>query len=247
LRHAEFLRGINRLLQSLFRINDADRFSIYYEELLEFEKLYTKAIDSNSKQLLVRSLTIQTLNKCFLEGDFATYEPKIKRLLSKLEDNIEYVDSNNQLVVFYKTAILYFGVGKYEESLTYLDRILNDKNDQLREDLKSFTYILYLIVLYDMRDFDQLKVMRKRAFVYLRQRNILGKFHHIILQFLKRTEDIMPLDLKGEMKDLRSSLEALKEDKFEAKPLLYFDIMSWLESKISNRPFRDVVKELAQG
>lgn len=246
LRHAEFLRGLNRLLQSLFRINDIDRFSIYYEELLEFEKLYAKAIDSNSKQLLVRCLTIQTLNKCFLEGDFKKHGPKLERYLGKLEESIEYVDNNNQLVVFYKAAILYFGLGKYEKSLAYLDRVIDNKNDQLREDLKSFAYILYLIVLYDMRDLDNLKTMRNRAFVYLRQRNILGQFHHIILQFLKKTEDIMPLDLKGELITLRTSLQGLLEDKFEAKPLLYFDIMSWLESKITSRPFHEVVKELAE-
>jgi len=223
-----------------------DRFSIYYEELLEFEKLYAKAIDSNSKQLLVRCLTIQTLNKCFLEGDFKQYGPRLERYLGKLEESLEYVDSNNQLVVFYKAAILYFGLGKYEKSLAYLDRVIDNKNDQLREDLKSFAYILYLIVLYDMRDLDNLKTMRNRAFVYLRQRNILGQFHHIILQFLKKTEDIMPLDLKGELITLRTSLQGLLEDKFEAKPLLYFDIMSWLESKITSRPFHEVVKELAE-
>ena len=231
LRHAEFLRGLNRLLQSLFRINDKDRFGIYYEELLEFEKLYAKAIDSHSKQLLMRCLTIQTLNYCFLEGDLKKYAFKIERYLAKMEGILHYVDRHNQLVIYYKVAILYFGLGKYEKSLHYLDLVIEDNNEQLREDLKSFSYILYLIILYDMRNFDRLTPMRKRAFIYLRQRNILGQFHHIILQFLKKTEQLMPLDVKSELKQLRSNIAALSEDKFEAKPLLYFDLMSWLESK----------------
>ncbi|MCV9388264.1 hypothetical protein [Reichenbachiella ulvae] len=246
LRHAEFLRGLNRLLQSLFRINDRDRFNMYYEELIEFEKLYMKAIDSNSKQLLLRCLTIQTLNKCFMEGDFKKYEHKLTRYLTKIEDNMEYIDRNNQLVIFYKSAILYFGLQDYEKCMVYLERVLEDHDEHLREDLKSFSYIIFVIALYEQRDYKKLEKVRKRAFVYLRQRNILGKFHHIILQFIKRSEHIMPLDLKGELKNLRSSLEPLREDKFESKPLLYFDIMSWLESKISGRSFLEVVKEAAE-
>jgi hypothetical protein len=245
LRHAEFLRGLNRLLQSLFRIKDRDRFSIYYEELLEFEKLYAKAIDGNSKQLLIRCLTVQTLNKCFMEGDFRQYSPKLSRNLTRIEDSYEFIDNNNRLVIWFKAAIFYFGLGKFEKCLEYLHRIIGDKNEQLREDLKSFAYILKLVVLYELKDFEHLGRVRQRAFIYLRQHNILGQFHNIILQFLKKTEDIMPLEMKGEMKNLRNRLEDLKDDKFESKPLLYFDIISWLDSKITNRPFHEVVKEVA--
>jgi len=247
LRHSEFLRGLNRLLQSLFRINDTDRFNIYYEEILEFEKLYMKAIDSDSKQLLLRCLTVQTLNKCFLDGDYKRHEHKLTRYLIKIEDSMNYIDKNNQLVIFYKSAILYFGLQHYDKCKAYLDRILSDKDEHLREDLKSFAYLLYVITLYEERDFPKLEKMRKRAFIYLRQRNILGQFHHIILQFIKKSQDIMPLDMKTELKNLRSSLEPLADDKFESKTLLYFDVMSWLESKISSRPFLDVVKEKAEG
>lgn len=246
LRHAEFLRGLNRLLQSLFRINNPAKFDLYYEELVEFEKIYAKAIDGNSKQLLLRCLTIQTFNKCFLEGDFKTYGAKLERYLEKIEGQLEYIDRNNQLVIFYKSAILFFGLGKYEKCKAALDRVLDDRDEHLREDLKSFAYILYMIVLYEERDFDHLEKIRKRGFVYLRQRNILGQFHHIILQFIKKTESIMPLEMKGELKNLRSSLEPLLDDKFESKPLLYFDIMAWLESKISGRSFQEVVKEEAE-
>lgn len=246
LRHAEFLRGLNRLLQSLFRIADSDRFDIYYEELLEFEKLYMKAIDSNSKQLLIRCLTIQTLNRCFLDGDFKRHEHSLNRYLVKIEDSLKYIDRNNQLVIFYKSAVLYFGLQQYDTAKSYLDRVIQDKNEHLREDLKSFAYILYIIILYEQRDYSRIEKIRKRAFVYLRQRNILGQFHHIILQFIKKSQDVLPLDMKAEFINLKSSLEPLAEDKFESKPLLYFDIMSWLESKITGKPFVDVVKKKAE-
>ena len=246
LRHAEFLRGLNRLLQSLFRLKDRDRFSIYYEELVEFEKLYMKTIDHNSKTLLLRCITVQTLNKCFLEGDFRYYEKRINRYLERISENIEYLDINNRFVIYYKAAVLYFVLENYARAEAYLTRILDDHNEQLREDLKSFAHILKVITLYEQRDFAKLEQARKRAFIYLRQRNILGKFHHIILDFIKRSESIMPLDMKGEFKKLQLNLANLSKDKYESKPLLYFDIMGWLESKISARPFLEIVKERAR-
>ncbi|WP_109833111.1 hypothetical protein [Reichenbachiella versicolor] len=245
LRYAEFLKGLNRLLQSLFRINDLERFSTYFEELLEFEKLYMKTIDQNGKHLLLRCLTVQTLNKCFMEGDFKPYQSKIVNYLKKAEEALEYIDKNNRFVIYYKAAVFFFALNSYDECEHYLNKILDDHNEHLREDLKSFSHILKVILLYERHDFGKLEKARRRAFVYLRQRNILGKFHHVILEFIKRSENIMPLEMRGEFKILKHSLEPLAEDKFESQPLLYFDIMSWLESKISARPFLDVVKEKA--
>ncbi|MCX6295129.1 MAG: hypothetical protein NTX97_03510, partial [Bacteroidetes bacterium] len=41
---------------------------------------------------------------------------------------------------------------------------------------------------------------------------------------------------------LKKALEPVVKDPLEEKFLVYFDIMSWLESKIENKKFADVVK-----
>ena len=43
-------------------------------------------------------------------------------------------------------------------------------------------------------------------------------------------------------KQLKLALEPVVKDPLEEKFLVYFDIMSWLESKIENKKFADVVK-----
>jgi hypothetical protein len=43
-------------------------------------------------------------------------------------------------------------------------------------------------------------------------------------------------------KQLKLELEPIVRDPLEEKFLVYFDIMSWLESKIDNKKFADVVK-----
>ena len=45
---------------------------------------------------------------------------------------------------------------------------------------------------------------------------------------------------------LKTELEEIVKDPFEKRALEYFDFISWLESKIDNRPFAEVVREKAK-
>ena len=38
-------------------------------------------------------------------------------------------------------------------------------------------------------------------------------------------------------------MEGLQKNKFEKRAFLYFDIISWLESKIENRSVQEIIKE----
>ena len=46
-------------------------------------------------------------------------------------------------------------------------------------------------------------------------------------------------------KELKIELEEITKDPFEKKALEYFDFISWLESKIENKSFAEIVKEKA--
>jgi RNase P/RNase MRP subunit POP5 len=41
-------------------------------------------------------------------------------------------------------------------------------------------------------------------------------------------------------------MQVLEKNKFEKKAFLYFDIISWLESKIENKTIQEVIKDKAK-
>ena len=43
--------------------------------------------------------------------------------------------------------------------------------------------------------------------------------------------------------NLHKELKQYEDDPYERRAFLYLDILSWLESKIENRPVREIIRE----
>jgi len=71
----------------------------------------------------------------------------------------------------------------------------------------------------------------------------MDKVIKAILNFLRRIPRIAESDLRAEFIKLRDRLLTLEQDQYERRPFLYLDIISWLESKIENRPVGDVIRD----
>ena len=52
-------------------------------------------------------------------------------------------------------------------------------------------------------------------------------------------------EIKGFLRSLHSELKKFEDDPYEKRAFLYLDIISWLESKINNKPVADIIKEKA--
>ena len=195
LRHSEYLKGLSRLLQSIFRVGDLPRFKNYFNTLISFNQNLGKELDGNGKLLLLRHQCIHSLNLCFMEGDFSKYRQKIERLITEVNAHEKYIDKNNLLVIYYKAAIMYFGLEDYERSIWYLDKIIKDKSSGIRDDLKSFAHILSLITLYENVDDEKLEHRIKGVYIYLKNQKNLGAYNKIILRFIKNLPYIVPLSL----------------------------------------------------
>ena len=49
--------------------------------------------------------------------------------------------------------------------------------------------------------------------------------------------------LENDFRLLRGELLEILEDKYERRSLLYLDLISWLESKISGKPVEQIIRE----
>jgi hypothetical protein len=64
-----------------------------------------------------------------------------------------------------------------------------------------------------------------------------------VFRFLRRVGHIEPSQLRDEFKSLKNKLEDIAARPFDRRPFLYFDIISWLESKISGRSVQEVMQQ----
>ena len=75
------------------------------------------------------------------------------------------------------------------------------------------------------------------------------KVHEAIFKFLRQSTYMDRKTLIPHFEALRAELIEIIEDRFERRPMLYLDIISWLESKIYNKPVEQIIREkkLARG
>jgi len=147
---------------------------------------------------------------------------------------------------FYEaTATVYFGAQKYSEAVKYLNKIINDKDTDVRRDMQATARIFSLIAHYELGNQELLRYMVKWTYHFLSKRQIVFKFESIILDFIGKKSRQMDTRKKTieAFKELKEELVKLLPDPYERRPLDEFEFIEWLESKIENKPFAEIIKK----
>jgi hypothetical protein len=240
-----FLKGNHYLLESLYMLKYKSKFKNYLSRLEETLKDHRFPVNDNIASLSFLYLYNNKLNYHILEGTFAEAEYLIPEVLEKLKIHSEHLDEHHEMLFYYKIASIYFGNEKYTESIYYLEKIINNKNLTMREDLMCFSRILCLIAHYELGKDYYLENQLKNTYKFLLKMNDLHEVQKEIIRFLKNLNSIYPSDIKKEFVKMRKRFIELEKNKYEKRAFLYLDIISWLESKIENRKISDIIKEKA--
>ncbi|MDQ6472854.1 hypothetical protein RB619_19610 [Flavobacterium sp. LHD-80] len=241
-----FLKGNHYFLESLYMLKYTSNFKKYLtllEETIEDPKF---PVNDNIASLSFLYVYNNKLNLHILEGTFEESEYLIPEILEKLKIHSEHLDEHHEMLFFYKIASIYFGNEKYNECIFYLDKIINNKNLSMREDLMCFARLLSLIAHYELGKDYYLENHLKSTYKFLLKMNDLHEVQKEIIKFLRNLNNFYPADIKKEFKKMHARFVELEKNTYEKRAFLYLDIISWLESKIENRKIADIIKEKAK-
>ena len=241
-----FLKGNHYLLESLFMLKYKTNFKKYLVQLEETIHDPKFPVNDNIASLSFLYLYNNKLNYHILEGSFAESEYLIPEVLYKMNQHSEHLDEHHEMLFYYKIACIYFGNEKYTDSVFYLEKIINNKNLTMREDLMCFARLLYLILHYELGNDYYLENQLKSTYKFLLKMNDLNEVQKEIIRFLKNLNSIYPGDIKKEFITMKVRFVELEKNTYEKRAFLYLDIISWLESKIENRKIGDIIREKAQ-
>lgn len=242
-----YLKGLNQLLNVQSRLYLIDEFAQTHRRLRNLANHRLVQLNENLQIRLFKYSYAHQFNGYFLLGDFNRGVKLLHRIETRLESYIGMLDKHSELVLFYKIACLYFGNGNYRQALKWLNRIINSEDQDIREDVHSFARILNLIVHYELGNQDVIEYYLRSTYRFLLKKDDLHKFQQFILDFLKRlTRHMTTHELTERFKILKSQLEELEKSKYDRRAFVYFDIISWLESKIENVPVARLIQEKAK-
>jgi len=236
-----FIKGYHNLLNALFLAGKRKRFNKRYRALARFDISEKPKVTRNEIANYQLFYWTHFLNKIFVNAEYAITDELLH--FEKLLVQNEYGwDLNRQLVFYYKLGSVYFGVGDLDRSTYYLNKITNTNYLGFREDIQSFARILNLIAHFDLGNETLVNYQVKSLYRYLSKMEELEEVQLEIIKFLRRTPKMFPSTMKKEFSDLNDKLLLIAEKPFQKRPFFYLDITSWLQSKMSGLPMKEVIQ-----
>jgi len=236
---AESYAGIlNNLINTLLALEEYEES---YAVLQEYKKL-----ESRSLQMQVRVFQVSSLTELFLAeatGEFEKGIAAIPQIEQRLKEYKGKLNKINELIIYFNISTLYFAAGEFSKSLFWRNKLVANCDPTVREDIFCASKILNLVNHFELGNTDILEYVLRSTYRYLYQKKRIYNHEKLILVFIRKLCDITTnQELKELFTGLKKALIDLQQDPYEKSPF-YFDLISWLESKITQTPFRAIVQE----
>ena len=208
--------------------------------LEKFKQIQAKTADDELK--IHRQYYLSKFEMCNRTGEF---EEGLLALNEHFKSMKKFDQQFFQSSSFYFNYFcIYFGVGEYNQALHYLNEWRNLPKSTERQELQSLARVLNLLIHFELNNTLLLEGLLRSSYRFLKKQKQIYQFENLMLDFVR---DVIKIKSNRELKPiflrLKSNFELLNQDPIEKAMLQYFDIVAWLESKISKRSFGDIIRE----
>lgn len=237
-----YIKGMHNLLNAHFDLRNHARFEKTLHAFKEFTDSTVAAQSTNNQIQAFVYLNTARINQHFMRGSFKKGLEVVPAIEEKLEEYHLYLDRHRVLVFYYKIASLYFGSGQYETCIDYLHKIINWKVD-LRNDLQCYARLLHLLAHYELGNYDLMEYLTKSVYRFMAKMENLTVIEEEMFRFLRTNFHLSPQKMRPEFEKLLLTIKQFEKSRFETRAFAYLDIISWLESKVYNKPMHEVIHE----
>lgn len=170
-------------------------------------------------------------------------------LMPQIDDFVEEhqdVLGKEQIVLFqYYKSMSYFAVGEFKKTLSFLNTILNDNEQLIRQDIYSIARILNLVLHFELGNYEFTEYVIKSISRYLSKQDRNYETETLLIKTIRKlSKNVLLEDQQQIFIQLKSDLNNLFEDRHEQVILEYFNITAWVESKINKTSYSEEVRKL---
>ena len=177
------------------------------------------------------------------EGNFQDCVNLIPSIEKKQTQYGDKISKEMELLLTYAKAYSVFGIGDYKRSLQYLNDVLNDNEQNLRQDVYSFARLFNLVIHYELENYDFLEYVIKSTNRYLNKQEREFKIENTCIKHIRKLaktdSNVNRLEIFEKMNE---EVQVLLEDRNERVILEYFNISAWIQSKLNKISFGEAVK-----
>lgn len=237
-----YIKGLHNLLNAHFDLRNFQKFEITLRQFEDFAKTDRVVEHDNFRIQSFIYIASAKINQHCMTGTFEQGLKLIPEVKKGLEDYKLFIDHHRVLVLNYKIAILYFGSGNYDACIDHLQEIINDTTD-LRDDLQSYARLVHLLAHYELGNTDIIESLARSVYRFMAKKENLTVVEEEILKFLRHSFDVAAKKIRPEMERLLNKIKHLEKNRFETRAFAYLDIISWLESKVNDKPMSVIIHD----
>ncbi len=177
-------------------------------------------------------------------GQFKQALPLVAISEKFFEKHQQKIPNNFKLTAYYRFAYLYIGLEDYPNALNYINKVLNEFDEQTRPDVYYWAKIVNLLIHYELQNYQLLKYIIRSTQNYLKKRKQLYKAETLVIDFLNKAlrtneaEKLKPILIKTLEK-----FNLLYQDEYEQRAANYFDFTNWLAAKIKGKTFAEIIQQ----
>lgn len=245
------LRGdlIKRYVRTIYNLI---KIHIERKEFRSAFKLITelRELEGNDKytsvDIKIRIFRATNMAELDIYDKLGEYEKSLE-LIESIEGRLKFFENNTNkehLIAFYlKFSVLYIGINDLNKALFWVNKILNDNEKLLRQDLYAYARLINIIIHFELGNFDLIEYLVKSTQRFLNKKKRDFELEKLILSSIRKLSKITNQE---KQKDTYITFRNKLEDLFkipENKILLnYFDFLSWVDSKIDNCSLSEAVQ-----
>lgn len=237
-----YIKGMHNLLTANFNLRNFKQFDKYLARFERFALSKPANQHDNFRMQAFVYLTSAKINQHLMKGTFGEGLKLIPVIEKGLDEFQMYIDRHRVLVIQYKTALLYFGNGNYEESIDQLQKIINGPMD-MRIDLQCYARLLHLLAHFELGNDSIIESLIKSVFRFMSRMENMTVVEEEMFKFLKNNVYESAAKLKPGLKQFLKNVKQLETDRYETRVFSYLDIISWVESKVYEKPMSVIVHE----
>ncbi|HVZ98040.1 MAG TPA: hypothetical protein VG847_14255 [Chitinophagaceae bacterium] len=236
-----YVKGMHTLLNAHFDLRNFRQFDETLKQFEEYAKTQIANVHDNFRIHTFVYINGAKLNKHLMEGTFAEGLAAVPEIVEKLKEYELFIDHHRILVFNYKIASLYFGAGNYSAAIDYLHKIIHNNHSDLRLDLQSYARLIHLLCHFELGNEEILESLTKSVYRFMAKMKNLTVVEEEIFKFLRHSTKLRPKELKPELKQFLDKIKHLEKNRFETRAFAYLDIISWVESKVYDKPLSEII------
>ena len=225
--------------------------SNYLDKYADLEKVMNavKEIKADTPQLRNRIFYIthnMMLGTCAHTGDFVRGLKLIREIKTEhKKGNIQHLNRQNELIFIFNSSLVYFGTGRYKEANAAVNSIMDADQENLRQDLQSFARVFLILIQFESGKQELLEYSVRSAYRFLLKKKKLFEVEKVIIRFLRNSAHHMNSgkERTQAFSKLRNELLHLQNRKSEEQPFRFFDLIAWLDSKLTGKYFGTILRE----